>query len=712
VNAALRAKTRDLGLALGVGGLVALLWLAGWMAPLERPVGDLLLRLPRPGPVAPPPVVAILVDDASVAALGPLPWPRARLAALVRRARDAGASAVVLDVILSEPTDEGDDAALAGALAAGPGAVAAVLRPDGGWLLPLPRFGGVERAAHAHAEVSSDGVVRVVSASKQAGGLALPALAVATARLAGWSGSVSPGQPLRPDFRVPPDAIPALAAAEVLAGRAPVGVLHDRVALVGVSASGAGDRFVVPVGDRSRPSPGVLVHAAVAAALLEGALVTTLPPWGAWLLALAAAAAVQWARSRRGSLGPLALGGAVTAVAASALPVLWVGRVLLPLVSLLTAVVLSALAREVVEARAAERATAGLLRTLLDEPDASTLEVPPGARGRLELALRLQDRLKRDRDLRRTLLEGLGEGVALWGPSGEPLLANAALERLWGCTPRLDEMASATGRPADWEPGDRVEVERSGHALEVEVRRLGDGHLGLLRDVTARRELDRRRREMQRLVSHELKTPLASIAGFGAMLERYELSPDELRRVATLVRGEAERLGEMVATFLDLERLGSGHWERERALLDLPRLVGERCRVLAATAAETGHEITLDAAEAAPVAGVAKLLEGLVDNLVGNALKYSPAGALVEVSVRLEAGMVVLGVSDHGPGIPEAALPHLFERFYRVPGSRPGGTGLGLALVREVAQWHGATATVTSRPGSGSSFEVRFPEAL
>lgn len=711
MTAGLRAVVRDLGLALGVGGLVALLWLAGWMAPLERPVGDLLLRLPRPGPTVPPPLVAVLVDDAAVVELGPLPWPRARLAALVRGARDAGASAVVLDVILSEPTSEADDSALAEALAAGPGAVAAVLRPDGGWLLPLPRFGGLKRAAHAHAEVSSDGVVRVVSASKQAGDLSLPALAVAAARLAGWSGSVAPGQPLRPDFRVSPDAIPFVAAADVLAGRAPAGVFRDRVALVGVSASGSGDRFVVPVGDRSRPSPGVLVHAAVASALLRDGLVTTLPPWGTWFLAVAAAAAVQAVRSRRGRVGPLALTGAVVVAAASALPTLWVGRVLLPLVSLLTAVVLSALAREVAEARAAERATASLLRSLLDEPPASSLEVPRGARGRLDLALRLQDRLKRDRDLRRTLLEGLGEGVVLWDRAGDPLLANAALERLWGGVPRLGELALATGKPAAaWADG-RAEVERTGRTLELEVRGLGDGHLGLARDLTARRELDRQRREMQRLVSHELKTPLASIAGFGAMLERYELSAEELRRVAALVRGEAERLGEMVATFLDLERLGSGHWERERVLLDLRALVGERCRVLAAAAGEDGHTIALDAADPAPVAGVQKLLEGLVDNLVGNAFKYSPPGAAVEVAVGRETGQVVLVVSDHGPGIPDEALPHLFERFYRVPGSRPGGTGLGLALVREVSDWHGATVTVSSRPGSGCRFEVRFPEA-
>ena len=133
--------------------------------------------------------------------------------------------------------------------------------------------------------------------------------------------------------------------------------------------------------------------------------------------------------------------------------------------------------------------------------------------------------------------------------------------------------------------------------------------------------------------------------------------------------------------------------------------------MLAAAASEGGHEIALDAPSEALVTGVPQLLESLVDNLVGNAFKHSPPGAAVAVAVRRESGHVVLEVLDHGPGIPEDAFPHLFERFYRVPGSRPGGTGLGLALVREVADWHGATVEVDTRTGHGSTFRVHFQEA-
>ena len=115
--------------------------------------------------------------------------------------------------------------------------------------------------------------------------------------------------------------------------------------------------------------------------------------------------------------------------------------------------------------------------------------------------------------------------------------------------------------------------------------------MALLRDVTAERELERKRREMQRLVSHELKTPLASIAGFGETLQRYELTPDEQHRVAELIRGESLRLGEMVATFLDLERLGSEHMTETTEPIDLGALVEQRLEILSQAARSRAQTI-------------------------------------------------------------------------------------------------------------------------
>ncbi len=154
------------------------------------------------------------------------------------------------------------------------------------------------------------------------------------------------------------------------------------------------------------------------------------------------------------------------------------------------------------------------------------------------------------------------DGVVMWDSGGRTAVVNPAATRLWGDEPgRVDFEDLERDRDR---PGDGAVVHRHGREIAVEVFAIGDGGMALLRDVTAERELERKRRDMQRLVSHELKTPLASIAGFGETLQRYELTAEEQHRVASLIRGESLRLGEMVATFLDLERLGSDQFDRVR----------------------------------------------------------------------------------------------------------------------------------------------------
>jgi signal transduction histidine kinase len=245
--------------------------------------------------------------------------------------------------------------------------------------------------------------------------------------------------------------------------------------------------------------------------------------------------------------------------------------------------------------------------------------------------------------------------------------------------------------------------------MTVKIESLAEGALVILRDVTAERELVRRRDEMQRLVSHELKTPLASLAGFGGMLERYQMEPEELQRVARLIRSESERLGAMVAGFLDLENLGAGLGRVESRPVDLSALVGERCAVQRAAALERQQVLTEILEPGAVVDGVARLLALLLDNLVGNALKHTPEGAGIEVRVFRDDSGVHLSVRDDGPGIDGEVLPRIFDRFFRGPGASTPGTGLGLALVREVADWHGACVGVDSTVGEGTTFRVDFP---
>ncbi len=676
-------------------------WLAGPLRALERPAGDLLLRAPRPGGAVDPGVVAVLVDEDALESLGPWPWPRHRLAALVERIRDLGARRVVVDLLLDAPGGKNGDALLGRALARGPSVLAVALDRRGRWILPPPPLRKAARMAHAHAEVASDGVVRSVTVSKQGGGLALPALAVAAA---GAEGAFRPGQLLWPGFGTPPRDIPQVSARDLLgSGSGDLPELGGKVVLVGASAAGIGDRWVVPTGSRT-PVPGVLVHASITASVLAGDILRRPGLPAAALAGLLLALGLQAARSRAGALRAVHLAGGAAALMLAALALLWWGHVLLPVATVASAGILSVIAREAGESLRVRREVGRMLDAVLMEAEAPGDLLPEDGGDRLTRLRKLQERLRRDRDLRRALLEGLAEGVVLWSPEGGPVLANTAAVHLWGGVPRRGDPGLE-----DLEEGAGIRMERHGRSLHLEVRSLPVGDLLTLRDVTAQEELERRRREVHRLVSHELKTPLASISGFAEMIERYELSGEELDRVASLIRRESGRLIGMVTAYLDLERLEAGTWEDERRPLDLVPLVRRRLEVLRAAARDS--RIELENAGPAPVEGVPTLLERVVDNLVGNALKHSPDGAPVTVSLRATGGLVVLSVRDRGPGIPPEARQRLFERFFRVPGDPAPGSGLGLALVREVVRWHGGRVEAANAPGGGAVLTVHLPRA-
>jgi signal transduction histidine kinase len=422
--------------------------------------------------------------------------------------------------------------------------------------------------------------------------------------------------------------------------------------------------------------------------------------------ALLLAVGVQLIRDHKGEFDLTAFAVLVVGLVVTSLAALRFGLVLVPTTSLLMAAVVSALLRETVESRAARRESGRLLQAVLEHVGGLPSPFPKTAAGRLDILRRLQERVLEDDARRRALLEGMHEGVVMWDSSGAVVLANTAAEGLWGGVPTLRDIRSER---KDIEP---FVVIRASRQLAIGLTDLGDGHLAILRDVTAERTLQQRRREMQRLVSHELKTPLSSIAGLGENLERYELTGEERRRVASLIRGEALRLQEMVTVFLDLERLGGGHWEGATESINLGQRVAGRLEVLEAVA--QGKELTIEASlsENSVTRAVPALIDRVIDNLVGNAIKYTKGGDVIDVEVVQAGDHVRLIVRDHGPGIPDHGIPHIFDRFYRVPGSEGTGAGLGLALVKEVVDWHGGCIEVESKLAVGSTFTVSLPSVV
>jgi two-component system OmpR family sensor kinase len=223
-----------------------------------------------------------------------------------------------------------------------------------------------------------------------------------------------------------------------------------------------------------------------------------------------------------------------------------------------------------------------------------------------------------------------------------------------------------------------------------------------LRESRARREQEA---ESKRLLAHELKTPLASMRGLSQLLAGFELTDAERRRVAALLESEAGKLQSMVSVLLDLERLALRNFADSAAVLDLGELAGARLELLRAGA---DRELMLHAEPGVFVRADAALLERVIDNLVGNALKYTAAP--VTVAVHRRGSEALLEVVDRGPGIAAEERARIFDRFFR--GTTAGGTqglGLGLSLVAEVARWHGGGVTFDEVTGGGSRFRVALP---
>lgn len=220
------------------------------------------------------------------------------------------------------------------------------------------------------------------------------------------------------------------------------------------------------------------------------------------------------------------------------------------------------------------------------------------------------------------------------------------------------------------------------------------------------------------VASHELRTPLAVLLGSLQLLERRisrtSGTDEHLHQTFAAIHRQLARLQALIATMLDVSQIDHGQLKIARDPLDIAALVRATVDEVRPTA--QGHPIELvihfDPPSAALVRGDALRLEQVLLNLLQNAIKYSPEGGPIRVDVTCGADHVSVSVADHGVGIPDDVLPHLFERFYRAPDVRSehiSGMGIGLYIVREVVALHGGTVTVASKQGKGSTFTVHLP---
>jgi heavy metal sensor kinase len=212
--------------------------------------------------------------------------------------------------------------------------------------------------------------------------------------------------------------------------------------------------------------------------------------------------------------------------------------------------------------------------------------------------------------------------------------------------------------------------------------------------------------------SHELRTPLTILQlELEGIAQSHRLNPALTDQIGSALE-ETHRMSHIVESLLAISRLDAGEAKMAMTRLDLGQLAASTTEQMRLLAEEKSIRLTSTVTSEVYVEGDRSHLQQVVVNLVANAIKYTQEGGEVELRVRCTANTAVLEVSDNGPGIPDYALPHVFERFYRADKARSresGGAGLGLAIVKAICTAHGAELNVSSKEGKGSIFSVELP---
>ena len=222
------------------------------------------------------------------------------------------------------------------------------------------------------------------------------------------------------------------------------------------------------------------------------------------------------------------------------------------------------------------------------------------------------------------------------------------------------------------------------------------------------------RREFVANVSHELRTPLTSIRSYAETLsDGSDMPPEMQKEFLGVIVNESDRMTKIVQDLLDLSKFDSGAWALKFERFDLEQSVRDVYAAVALDARRRGHIVNLELEWRLPrIVGDRSRIEQVLMNILSNAVKYTPEGGTIEISTGTLESMVWIRVQDSGIGIPEADLPRVFDRFYRVDKARSrasGGTGLGLSIAHEIVERHGGRMDIESKEGVGTTVTVYLP---
>lgn len=741
---------------LGEWLLVCLVLLAvtAWLSLTQGPLlgNGLYDRLSRLTALAPDPRILIVsIDDRSLQQLGRWPWPRSLHADVLDQLHEAQARTVLFDVLFSEPDRSGqDDRQLADALCRAANVWLPLLRDqaplDGssaGAVQPVePLRGCAAGVGHINVEADSDGVVRSVYLREGAPEQAYGQLAWQV-----YAQQVPPGQSasmpglgakladngwqrdhrIRIPFIDAASGFPTVPYVSVLKGEVPASLLRNRLVLIGSTAPGLGDRYATPVSGSAGTTAGVEIQANILNGLLQQRSILDVPSWLATLMSLTVVALVLGALLGlpRYALW-LTLGGlaGVLLAAAGLLRHGWWWSPAPSMIGVLLGYLLWNWRRlSVILAYFGWE-----LARLNDEP-----KVLPERRRRVAAQgdvlqgsiAALEQALSRTRDTRRFMADGLEclpIATLICDTHGRILLCNRSARAMLG-EPLLGgnflDCLAGLGHPA-FAQGARPELaaltasefrdhrERSLYLqpaplLQAEAEVLV-GWLFSLSDLSIERDAEQQRATLLRFLSHDLRAPHSAILAL-LDVQRGQGAGDAL--IYRQVEQQVRRALGLTDGFVQLARAESDSYRFQPTIFAM--LVLDALDQATTHAQLKGIDLRhqLEGADECRVQADPALLTRALFNLLENAIKYSPPGSTVTLSVAVAAGWLHCRIQDEGPGIAAHDLPQLFAPYHRLAGAQGSdGLGLGLAMVKTVIERHGGRISCSSVPGQGAIFSL------
>lgn len=671
-------------------------------------------------------LVIVAIDNRSLETLGRWPWPRETHARLVDRLTEAGVAATGFDVLFIEPAP--GDAALAAALQrSGRTCLPMAVDPSGRDGAPWQELRPVPALAQAAAGIGQvnlaaddDGIVRRAPLSVHAAGRRWDHMTTCVLDRAGRRpaaaithaserddarGSLSVTS-LPIDFPGRQGAFRTVSYVDVLNGELPVELLKDRIVLIGMTGDGQGDRYAVAA-PRGELMPGVEIQAAMADTLLSGAVMRTAPSGVLVGVALTFLTILMMAflvlPPRWGLAVAVGLGGLVLLLSA----VLFRFGFWLPPLGVLAGIAIACPLWSWRRLAATSAYLDAELRRFVEHsPDA------PNATGRASddvvsrQVAAVREAVARLRGMNRFIsdtLAGLPDAALVADEGGRIVYANPRAVALFAADDLTgtDVTAWLAGLHPDLAalPDEGLEVALpDGRALRLDTSPLADGtgarRIIRLADVTGLRAAERQREEALQLLGHDMRAPQTAIL---TLVEggHDRDDPRFLGRIADYARMTLR----LADGYVQLARAEAGPLTHEP--LDLREIVIDACDILWPASNARQVRIVLAEGPELEIEGDRSLLTRAVMNLLDNAIKHSPAGSAVAVSVEAAAALARVTIADAGPGLTSAQ----FERFlqpFQHGADRSAGAGLGLAFVARVAARHGGGLRLGEGSGSGS----------